>query len=394
MERARETIRDFKPVRQIVTAETAVLEYQSVLGDYHSKALAVMKDNGYTVKQFQDECPICGQDLRLVVNQTIDTEKIVNHLLYYHTDMIPLSYYYKNMLNSYYERIVELYDPMGPKVFNKWWRERSWLFNFDEDLFKSDYLFVFMRCINAYKTKDNLADEGKFIQGDGSFNNFFWYALERHYSNEIKKMTAQKRNPSQTCPICNERVQPLSTHLLKKHSDLALESAENMGYTAESFKDGCPLCPRHLPRPKITSTKNSKIIKHLVSEHSSILFDVFNEKYPGYELLDGHTKSVSEYNSEHEDGSEIDLIDLAANSQDHDMFRSVSDVQAKEAIETFLSMDMDEDEKLILDYIADEPKIKNIADGKLSHKKVGLPKRRFEKALGSLQEKLSFVGFE
>jgi len=110
--------------------------------------------------------------------------------------------------------------------------------------------------------------------------------------------------------------------------------------------------------------------------------------------LDGHTKSVSEYRTEHEDGSEIDLIDMASNVNDFTMFKSVTDVQVKEAIESFLSMEMDEDERLILDYIADEPKIKNIADGKLNHKKVGLPKRRFEKALESLQSKLSSVGFD
>lgn len=394
MERARETTYDFKQASRLKTVESAVLEYQKVLVEYHNRALEAINEAGYTVDQFQDSCPICGQDIRLVTNQTIDQEKVLNHIIYYHDHMISSSGYYKAQLDSYYEQIVKLYDPMGPKVFNKWWRERSWLFNFDEDLFKSDYLFVFMRCINAYKTKINLEEEGKIIQGDGSFNNFFWYALERHYSNEIKKMTAQKRNPAQTCPICNARVQPLSTHLLKKHADLALHTVAAMGFEVEDFRDGCPLCPSHLPRPKITSTKVNKILAHLISEHSSTVFDAFNEKYPGYELLDGHTKSVSEYRVEHEDGSEIDIIDLAANSGDHDMFRSVGDIQTKEAIESFLSMDMDEDEKLILDYIADEPKIKNIAGGKLNHKKVGLPKRRFEKALESLQEKLSSVGFE
>jgi hypothetical protein len=394
MERARETIHEFKQVSQLLTVETTILEYQKVLGEYHAKAMSIMDTLGYTVEHFQDSCPICHQDLRLVSNQNIDMEKVANHILYYHNSMIPLADVYKSTLNDYYERIVQLYDPMGPKVFNKWWRERSWLFNFDEHLFKSDYMFVFMRCINAYKTKGDLEVDGKLIQGDGSFNNFFWYALERHYSNEIKKMTAQKRNPSQTCPICFDRVQPLSTHLLKKHSDLSLDTIKSMGYTVDDFKSGCPLCPHHLPKPKIATTRINKIVSHLVSEHSSVVFDAFNEKYPGYELLDGHTKSVSEYRVEHEDGTEIDLIDMASSSQDVTMFRSVTDIQTKEAIESFLSMNMDEDEQLILDYIADEPKIKNIADGKLNHKKIGIPKRRFEKALASLQMKLSSVGFD
>jgi DNA mismatch repair ATPase MutL len=97
------------------------------------------------------------------------------------------------------------------------------------------------------------------------------------------------------CPICNKYVQALSTHLLQHHGHILWEQLKIMGHDIEVINH-CPLCKTK--SHKVPSVANKKYIiyeydvaleltkidalkAHMLSKHSSLLFEKFNASWQG-----------------------------------------------------------------------------------------------------------------
>ncbi len=295
---------------------------------------------------------------------------------------------------AFYEEIIFHYDPLD--YYNVWWKKYAWLYNFDQDVFKSDYLFCFIKSINCFKTKENLKSGGVEIKGQGTLNNYFYKTLQQHYSNEIKHQNAAKRNPTQICPICSKKTSPLSSHILLDHVEqLTDKKLYELGITTSSFDEGCPLCPKHLPRKRCKingldeQKKKNKIYEHIANFHSSLVLEQFKEDYPNYFISNDHTKCVSEYQK---DQSE-EYINLTEDYTQNDGEISAINFHNSEAFNYFIDIEMSEDERQIVEYILSSD-VKTVANGKLTNTKVGLPKKRFIAAMKNIKDRMSCVGLD
>lgn len=198
-----------------------------------------------------------------------------------------------------FERICEMYQPLS--YIPKWYPKYQHLCDSEDD-FKQDFMRVFCATLVAWKPRHER--KASRYGGKGDFKNFFWGALSHSYINGVKSEAAGKRNIPQMCPICNEWCQPLSTHVLEKHVHLMWDKLKSLGYDITTMTK-CPLCKSYKP-PKTDVDPSEHLRRHLVSMHSSLIFEHFHELHPDYVTVSAKPMSVYGDGS---DGEEVSAYD-------------------------------------------------------------------------------------
>jgi hypothetical protein len=205
-----------------------------------------------------------------------------------------------------YKRIVSLYNPLD--YYYPWHNQYGNLFDSQED-FMADYLKVFITVLLGWKPR-NKRTQSRY-EGTGEFKNYFIGSLYHNYINLVKSDQAAKRNTTKQCPICEEWVNPISTHIITFHSELLWMYLEEMEIDIESLT-GCPMCS-NFKIAKGTNDRNkiTQLLKaHFISKHTSLLFNKFNELYPGISTFS--PKLTSTKISEGTD--ELDIYDITEDS--------------------------------------------------------------------------------
>ena len=196
-------------------------------------------------------------------------------------------------VNAAYDTICGIYSPLS--FVRIWFKKYRYLYDTRED-FIQDYLRVFCTALAAWKPRDKRRESR--YGGTGEFKNYFWGALNHNYINMVKSDASGKRNLSIKCPICEAWCNPLSSHLRTAHADLLWDQMEEFGMAVESL-DSCPFCKSHkIPRTVPCSHQESgscksclkaagqiALRKHLLSMHSTYLFERFHELYPSHVTL-------------------------------------------------------------------------------------------------------------
>jgi hypothetical protein len=220
----------------------------------------------------------------------------------------------KHYIERCYREVCKLYPPY--LHMQEWWSQYHYLYDSQED-FASDYIKIFCNVLSNWKPRSTRKKSR--YGGSGEFKNYFIGALQHNYINLVKADNAGKRNPSQKCPICEKWATPLSTHLLNHHTDILWTHLDKIGYKLDEL-ERCPFCKSHkMPRSyecdedcsnfteggcdACTIKKRTLIIKkHLLSKHSTMLFQKFNELYPNYQTVSPRALSV--YMNDSEEGEE------------------------------------------------------------------------------------------
>ncbi len=214
-------------------------------------------------------------------------------------------------IDLYYNKICAIYPPN--LHIQEWYNQYYYLYDSYDD-FSIEYMKIFCNVLSNWQPR-NLRKVSRY-GGSGEFKNYFIGALHHNYINLVKADNAAKRNPSCKCPICDKFVSPLSTHLRKCHSDILWNHINNSGFdletlahcpfcksfktprtiecTCETVKDDCEICKKNALKEAIK--------KHLLSKHSTLLFQKFNEMYPGYQTVSPRLMSV--YNQDDNEGDE------------------------------------------------------------------------------------------
>lgn len=207
----------------------------------------------------------------------------------------------QNEIESAYKKVVGYYDPLD--YLNAWYDQYHYLFDSKED-FTGNYLAVFATVLLGWRPKDK---RGKSrYEGSGEFKNYFIGSLYHNYVNMVKSDQAAKRNLTIQCPICNDWVNPISTHLITFHSDLLWVHLHEMELDIESLTN-CPFCSNFKLSKNNTPAKTTELIKaHFISKHTSLLFSKFNEMYPSISTISPKVSSV--YIEEGDD--ELDVYDI------------------------------------------------------------------------------------
>jgi len=240
-----------------------------------------------------------------------------------------------------YKEVCKLYPPY--LHMQEWWNQYHYLYDSQED-FASDYIKIFCNVLSNWKPR-NTRKVSRY-GGSGEFKNYFIGALQHNYINLVKADNAGKRNPSQKCPICEKWVNPLSTHILNHHNHILWDHLVSTGVILEQL-ERCGFCKSHkMPRsyeceidctnPKdggcefcIVKKRTEIIKKHILSKHSSMLFQKFNELYPDYQTVSPRALSV--YMSEEDDNEDVCYYDSLTdeNKINNLMNLSLSDVENK-----------------------------------------------------------------
>ena len=230
-------------------------------------------------------------------------------------------------IDQTYEQVCRLYPPLS--FIHVWYKKYHHLYDSKED-FVQEYLFKFCKVLQGWKPR-HLRKESRY-DGKGTFANYFWGALDKMYSNQIKAQAAAKRSQGIRCPLCETWSNSLSTHIFDSHPELLFEQVETMGIDISDHAD-CPLCKSHKPprrvpcthhtatgRRKTTTTTTASacescqkaanlesLKKHLLDKHSSLLFERFRSLYPNHVTLSVRPLSVN--TGEDEEGNERDLYE-------------------------------------------------------------------------------------
>jgi len=217
-------------------------------------------------------------------------------------------------IDRQYKEVCKLYPPY--LHMQEWWNQYHYLYDSQED-FASDYIKIFCNVLSNWKPR-NTRKVSRY-GGSGEFKNYFIGALQHNYINLVKADNAGKRNPSQKCPICDKWVNPLSTHILNHHHHVLWDHLKKTGIILENL-ERCSFCKSHkMPRSyecledcedkKDGSCEKCMIIqrtaiirKHILSKHSTMLFQKFNELYPNYQTVSPRALSV--YMNDSEEGEE------------------------------------------------------------------------------------------
>lgn len=180
-----------------------------------------------------------------------------------------------------YRKVIKIYNPLS--FYHNWYEQYKFLFDSEED-FIADYQGVFIKILTSWKPRSERKKSR--YEGTGQFKNYFIGSLFHNYVNMIKANQAAKRNITTLCPCCQEWVNPLSTHLIKKHSDILWDHIEGMGIDIDSLTS-CPFCSSYKPKSSLQTTEEivDHIKKHIISKHSSHLFHKFNETHPTYSTV-------------------------------------------------------------------------------------------------------------
>ena len=205
-------------------------------------------------------------------------------------------------INSAYKKIISLYNPLD--FYASWYEQYKYLFDSEDD-FVADYLRVFSTVLIGWKPRSKRKKSR--YDGSGEFKNYFIGSLYHNYINLIKANQAAKRNLTKYCPLCHEWVNPISSHLIKCHTDLLWDALEEMGIEVESLQ-ACPICTNFKVSKSAKSQEEvTELIKyHFISKHSSILFNKFNEMYPDISTI--APKIMSSQIEEDDDG--LDVYDV------------------------------------------------------------------------------------
>lgn len=201
-----------------------------------------------------------------------------------------------------YKKVIGIYDPF--KYYHNWYNQYKYLFDSQED-FLADYTKVFINVLKNW-TPRNKRKKSRY-DGSGDFKNFFIGSLNHNYINMVKADQAAKRNTTNLCPICNQWVSPLSTHILNDHSDLMWVYLEEMEIDIESLT-GCPFCANFkIPKNIQSRMEMTEYIKqHIKSKHTSVLFHRFNDLYPNSPTI---SPKITSTNIE-ENNDELDVYDI------------------------------------------------------------------------------------
>jgi len=268
----------------------------------------------------------------------------------------------------------------------EWWNQYHYLYDSQED-FASDYIKIFCNVLSNWKPRNSrkISRYG----GSGEFKNYFIGALQHNYINLVKADNAGKRNPSQKCPICEKWVNPLSTHILVHHHHILWDHLKNTGIILEEL-ERCSFCKSHkMPRSyecledcedkKDGSCEKCMIIqrtaiirKHILSKHSTMLFQKFNELYPNYQTVSPRALSV--YMSEEDDSENICYYD------------SLKD---ENKINNLMNLTLDEVENKIISTI-----LNGSTKLKYDSKLYGCSALEFNKAVENIKTKMSLIGIE
>jgi len=178
-----------------------------------------------------------------IINQTID---------------IAIKMYQYSNLQKDFDIIIDLYQPH--KYINYWRNKYGHLCDHNYDDFQSEYMLCFVKACKSYKRDTD--------KPYNSFNNYFFSTISNHFKNIMNQMSCNKRNPSLICPLCLKEVAPLNTHILKEHYDF-IEAFINK-YDIQDNK--CPFC----------SHNSNDLHKHIVSKHSSLIYEDFQKQFPEY----------------------------------------------------------------------------------------------------------------
>jgi len=273
----------------------------------------------------------------------------------------------KNDIELAYKKITSLYNPLD--FYHNWHDQYYYLFDSQED-FVADYLRVFATVLLGWKPRSQRAKSR--YEGSGEFKNYFIGSLYHNYINMVKSDQAAKRNITKLCPICNEWVNPISTHLIMDHSHLLWQYLEEMDIDIESLSS-CPLCTNFkVAKSNNDPRKITELLKaHFISKHTSLLFSKFNEMHPEISTISPKVTSTSV----HEGDEELDLYEVVEeknNLLNKLHFLNLTDVQ-KHAIEQILNGDT------TLVYKPDKYKC---------------TKEQWEIEMESLRETISIYGYE
>lgn len=225
-----------------------------------------------------------------------------------------------------YDQACRLYPPLN--FIHVWHKKYSHLYDSKED-FVQEYLFKFCKVLQCWKPR-HLRGESRY-GGKGTFANYFWGALDKMYSNQIKAQAAAKRCMGIRCPICDLWCNPLSTHILTGHPELLFDQVADLGIDLNGRKE-CPLCKSHHPRRLATCPHTAPasrgcaaapacdsclaaddlevLKKHFTDKHSSLLFERFRNLYPGHVTLS--VRPISVNTGEDDEGNERDLYDTVS----------------------------------------------------------------------------------
>ena len=287
-------------------------------------------------------------------------------------------------IDRQYKEVCKLYPPY--LHMQEWWNQYHYLYDSQED-FASDYIKIFCNVLSNWKPRNSrkISRYG----GSGEFKNYFIGALQHNYINLVKADNAGKRNPSQKCPICEKWVNPLSTHILVHHHHILWDHLKNTGIILAEL-ERCSFCKSHkMPRSyecledcedkKDGSCEKCMIIqrtaiirKHILSKHSTMLFQKFNELYPNYQTVSPRALSV--YMSEEDDNENICYYD------------SLKD---ENKINNLMNLTLDEVENKIISTI-----LNGSSKLKYDSKLYGCSASEFNKAVENIKTKMSLIGIE
>ena len=287
-------------------------------------------------------------------------------------------------IDRQYKEVCKLYPPY--LHMQEWWNQYHYLYDSQED-FASDYIKIFCNVLSNWKPR-NTRKVSRY-GGSGEFKNYFIGALQHNYINLVKADNAGKRNPSQKCPICEKWVNPLSTHILVHHHHILWDHLKYTGIILEDL-ERCSFCKSHkMPRSYecLENCENKKdgscekcmiiqrtaiIRKHILSKHSSMLFQKFNELYPDYQTVSPRALSV--YMSEEDDNENICYYD------------SIKD---ENKINNLMNLSLDEVENKIISTI-----LNGSSKLKYDSKLYGCSASEFNKAVENIKTKMSLIGIE
>ena len=263
-----------------------------------------------------------------------------------------------------YKQIVNLYDPLD--FYHSWYDQYKYLFDSQED-FVADYLRVFATVLLGWKPR-NLRKKSRY-DGSGEFKNYFIGSLHHNYINLVKSDQAAKRNTTKYCPLCNEWVNPISTHLITDHPSLLWDHLEEMEIDVQLLTS-CPFCNNFKISKNASKEKVTSLIRHhFLSKHTSLLFAKFNELYPSISTISPKTSSTLI-----DDGDdELDLYDV---TQEDDNL-----------INKLLLMDLNDVQKHIIEQILN-------GDTNLSYKseKYKCTRDEWDSAIENLKEVINLHG--
>lgn len=321
-----------------------------------------------------------------IKNNSLIQENLENNILKYQKSLLTKN---KQLIEKCYRDICYIYPPMLHS--QEWWNQYHYLYDSYED-FEADYIRVFCNVLQNWKPRSKRKQSR--YNGTGEFKNYFIGALQHNYINMVKADNAGKRNPVQKCPICEQWVNPLSTHLITSHKELMWDYMKQQGYTLCEL-DRCPLCKTHkMPRSYICFNdcdnqtdggcksciaikKLDHIKKHLISKHSSLLFQKFNELYPNCHTVSPRALSV--------------YLPDDSDSDDNCFYDQIEDVKS---IGDLYNVHITDLENKIIEKVMSTPVKKKHINIEYDAKLYKCTIDEFNEALDSLKNKMSIIGLE